>query len=145
MDGRGPGRAGRPRPRGPTTRAFGGAYTYASYFLTGEHLPWSRESGTLGRVRVREPFAPAAGGWGAWQVAGRLSYLDLNDADIFGGRATSLTLALNWYWNDNAGLQLNYVRGRIEDSSVVDGVGGGAGPPVDSDYDLLGVRVRVDF
>ena len=132
------------RDRGADDAGFWGAYSYVSYFLTGEHLPWSRESGTLGRVTVREPFAPAAGGWGAWQVAGRLSYLDLNDADIFGGRATSLTLGLNWYWNDNAGLQLNYVRGRIEDSSVVDGVGG-AGPPVDSDYDLLGVRFRVDF
>ena len=132
------------RDRGADDAGFWGAYSYVSYFLTGEHLPWSRESGTLGRVNVREPFAPAAGGWGAWQVAGRLSYLDLNDADIFGGRATSLTLGLNWYWNDNAGMQVNYVRGRIADSSVVDGVGG-AGPPVDSDYDLLGVRFRVDF
>ena len=41
-------------------------------------------------------------------------------------------------------MQFNYVRGQILDSSVVDG-DGRAGVPTDSDYDLLGVRFRLDF
>ena len=130
---------------------FWGAYTYVSFFLTGEHMPWSRESGTLGRVKPHEDFFlvdtcddGVDGGWGAWQVALRYSYLDLNDADIFGGVANSTTLGVNWYWNDNAGMQFNWVRGDIRDSAVVAGVGG-AGPPVDSNYDILGVRFRLDF
>ena len=130
---------------------FWGAYTYVSYFLTGEHMPWSRESGTLGRIKPHEDFflvdtcdGGVGGGWGAWQIAARYSYLDLNDADIFGGEADSLTLGLNWYWNDNAGMQFNYVRGNIRDSAVVDGVGG-AGVPIDSRYDILGMRFRLDF
>ena len=27
---------------------FRGGYAYISYFLTGEHVPWNRKSGTLG-------------------------------------------------------------------------------------------------
>ena len=130
---------------------FWGAYTYVSWVLTGEHHPWSRESGTLGRLEPFEDFFlvdtcddGVAGGSGAWEVAARYSYLDLNDADIFGGEANSLTLGVNWYWNDNAGMQFNYVRGQILDSAVVDG-DGRAGVPTDSDYDLLGVRFRLDF
>ena len=29
---------------------FDGGYVYVSYFLTGEHMPWDRESGTLDRI-----------------------------------------------------------------------------------------------
>ncbi|MFH5803500.1 OprO/OprP family phosphate-selective porin [Alienimonas sp. DA493] len=130
---------------------FWGGYTYVSYFLTGEHMPWSRESGTLGRIKPHEDFflvntchGDVGGGWGAWQIAARYSYLDLNDADVFGGTADSFTLGLNWYWNDNAGMQFNWVNGNITDSSVVEG-DGGEGEPIDSRYDILGVRFRVDF
>ena len=139
------------RDDGSDDAAFWGAYTYVAWVLTGEHHPWSRESGTLGRLEPFEDFwlvdtcdDGVRGGSGAWEVAARYSLLDMNDADIFGGEADSLTLGLNWYWNANAGMQFNYVRGRILDSAVVDGVGG-AGDPVDSNYDLLGVRFRLDF
>ena len=27
---------------------FGGCYVYVAYLLTGEHVPWERESGTIG-------------------------------------------------------------------------------------------------
>ncbi|QDT15715.1 OprO/OprP family phosphate-selective porin [Alienimonas californiensis] len=130
---------------------FWGGYTYVSYFLTGEHMPWDRESGTLDRIKPHEDFflvrdchGRCGGGWGAWQVAARYSYLDLNDADVFGGEAESVTLGLNWYWNQNAGMQFNWVNGNIKDSSVVD-VDGGEGAPIDSRYDILGVRFRLDF
>ena len=130
---------------------FGGAYTYVSWVLTGEHHPWSRESGTLGRLEPFEDFflvnagdGGVGGGWGAWEIAARYSHLDLSDDDVTGGEADNLTLGLNWYWNANAGMQVNYVRGRIAGSSVGNGAGG-AGPPIDSDYDLLGVRFRLDF
>lgn len=130
---------------------FWGGYTYVSYFLTGEHMTWDRESGTLGRIDPHEDFflvrdchGRCGGGWGAWQVAARYSYLDMNDADVFGGEADSVTLGLNWYWNENANMQFNWVNGNINDSSVVDGEGG-AGAPIDSRYDLLGIRFRLDF
>ena len=63
---------------GAPTAYFWGAYGYASYFLTGEHIPWDRKTGTLGKVKPFENFfmvdtcdGCSGGGWGAWQVAAR--------------------------------------------------------------------------
>ncbi len=35
---------------------FHGAYVYASYFLTGEFIPYSRTTSTIGRVKPYENF-----------------------------------------------------------------------------------------
>src|SRR5690606_9267167 len=35
---------------------FYGAYVYVSYFLTGEHIPYERSTGTIGRVMPFENF-----------------------------------------------------------------------------------------
>ncbi len=120
-----------------------GAYAYVSYFLTGEHMPWDRESGTLGRVTPFENFwlidragGGKAAGWGAWQVAARLSYADFSDEDVQGGEAESLTLGLNWHWNTNARMQFNYITGEIKNRTDLVGTG---------NYDVYGARFMVDF
>jgi phosphate-selective porin OprO/OprP len=122
---------------------FHGGYVYASYFLTGEHMPWKRSSGTLGRIKpfqdffhVRTEDCCTERGWGAWQLAARYSWADLNDDDIFGGEGESLTLGMNWYWNAYARMQFNYIHGSIEDSSA---------PGIGGDYDIVGARFMVDF
>ena len=86
-----------------------GGYFYVSYFLTGEHIPWNRRLGILGRVEPFENFfhvetceGCTKRGMGAWQVAARLSHANFNDGDILGGIGSNLTLALNWYWNAHA-------------------------------------------
>ena len=48
-------------------------------------------------------------GWGAWQVGLRFSYLDLNDKAIQGGMVYDWTAGLNWFWNPNMKIQLNYI------------------------------------
>ena len=108
--------------------------------MTGEHLPWNRKSGTLGRPKPNTNFSPGKG-WGAWQVAARYSMADFSDQDIFGGAGESVTLGLNWYWNPNASVQLNYIRGEISERQVV------VGPETfsEGDYRVLGVRFPVDF
>jgi phosphate-selective porin OprO/OprP len=63
------------------------------------------------------PFS-LAGGWGAWEIAGRYSTIDLNDRlalanGIAGGRQTVYTLALNWYINRNVRLMFDYLHGNI--------------------------------
>ncbi len=127
---------------------FHGGYVYASYFLTGEHLPWERESGTLDRVVPFENFwlvntanGGRAAGWGAWQVAARYSYADFTDENIFGGVGSAWTMAMNWHWNANARMQFNYITGEISDSTV----GNRAGAPVTGSYDVYGARFMVDF
>ncbi len=119
---------------------FNGGYIQAAYFLTGEYMPWSRKSGTIARQRPNTNFAPGAG-WGAWQVAARYSYADFSDKDIAGGLGESFTLALNWYWNANSSLQLNYIRGEISDRN--EDVAGTIYS--DGDYQVVGMRMRFDF
>lgn len=118
-----------------------GGYVQAAYFLTGEHTPWVRKTGTLGRVKpfenffsVRDCDGNRGTGLGAWQVAARYSYANLTDEDVLGGDAESLTLGVNWWWNPNARVQFNYIFGEIERDPLASG-----------NYEIFGVRWMVDF
>ena len=64
------------------------------------------------------PFALATGYWGAWELAGRYSVIDLNDRlgfkdGIAGGDQTVYTAGLNWYVNRNVRVMFNYLHGTI--------------------------------
>lgn len=122
------------RDPGPTTQ-FWGAYGYVSYFLTGEHIPWDRKSGTLGKMKPNRNAGP---GRGAWQVGVRYSYADFNDKDILGGEGKSVAFGLNWWWNPNSRLQFNYIHGRIDNRAISTGLTSGS-------YDILGTRLMVFF
>ena len=131
------------RGQGSPNVSFWGGYVYASYFLTEDHMPWSRKSGTLSRIKPSTELGKS--GWGAWQVAARLSYGDFTDQDIMGGVGKSVTLGLNWYWNSHARLQLNYIHGRLDDRVATSASPPPATFPVSGDYDILGLRLMVDF
>ncbi|MFZ0944057.1 MAG: porin [Syntrophobacteraceae bacterium] len=96
---------------------FSGWYAQASYFLTGEHRPYYLEASsrnyqaTFGRIIPNANFNPRAGGWGAWELAFRVSNLDLNDpaARFTGGDETDYTVGLNWYLNPNVMVKMNYI------------------------------------
>jgi len=122
-----------------------GGYVYASYFLTGEHMPWNRKAGTLDRVKPYENFflvdrccGGTGTGWGAWQLALRYSYANLNDKNINGGIGEAVTYGLNWLWNPNTRLQFNYINGRITDRNL-------NGTLVGGPYDIVGARFMIDF
>lgn len=122
---------------------FDGGYVQAAYMLTGEHMPWNRETGCIGRTKpfenffsVRDCEGNVKRGLGAWQVAARYSWADLTDQDIIGGQGDSLTLATNWYWNPYARMQFNYILGEINRPATTD-IGG--------EYSAAGVRFMVDF
>lgn len=132
---------------------FHGGYIFASYFLTGEHIPLDRTSGTIDRVKPFENFflvdrcgGGRGRGWGAWCVAARFDYLDLTDSDILGGRGWASTLGLNWYWTPYSKVQTNYIFGNIQDGGqgqaspnapLLAGVGG--------DFQILGFRYMIDY
>ena len=96
---------------------FSGWYAQASYFLTGEHRPYYLEpssrnyQATFGRIIPNANFNPRTGGLGAWEVAFRVSNLDLNNpaAGFTGGNETDYTAGINWYLNPNVMIKMNYI------------------------------------
>jgi len=82
-------------------------YVSAAYMLTGESHAYRSKGGTFGNVMPDRPISK--GGWGAWEIAGRYSTIDLNDNGEYGGEMDSITLGLNWYLENNLKVMFNYV------------------------------------
>ena len=123
---------------GGATAVLPGAYAQLGYFLTGEHRPYDRKTGTIDRVIPKSNLTFAGTtcqpGLGAWELAARWSYLDLNDASVNGGTLMDYTAGLNWYWNPYTKMVFNYVHA-ISDTPAF---------PV-AHTDLVGVRAQIDF
>lgn len=124
---------------------FHGGYAYVNYMLTGEHIPYDRKSGTIGRLKPFENFflmdrcdGGYGTGWGAWGVAARYSYLDLSDADILGGTGETGTLAVNWYWTAYSKVQFNLIYGDIQNRDPITGATAGS-------FLIAGTRFAVEF
>src|SRR6185295_7409221 len=77
----------------PNDPNFSGYYLQASYFLTGESRGYKK----------------AQGCFGAWELAARISSLDLTDDGIDGGQLDDLSLGVNWYLNPNTRVMLDYI------------------------------------
>ena len=125
-----------------TTAALPGAYAQVGYFLTGEHRPYDRKAGTIDRIIPFKNFGfnkdGCNTGLGAWEVAGRVSYLDLNDKAIQGGTMTDYTAGLNWYQTPYLKFVVNY----IHSSSNFGGVGLASRR---NETDMLGIRCQSEF
>jgi len=78
---------------------FGGVYGYVGWSLTGERRPYDRHAGRFSAPLPRRDFRPFEGGWGAWEVAGRFSWVDLSDGPVRGGRMVVWSAGVNWTWN----------------------------------------------
>ena len=92
---------------------FKGSYVQVGWFLTGESRPYRINSATWDRGRPaakfggRKPFKK--GNFGALEVVGRLSTIDLNDGLVEGGQLTDFSASLNWYLNATTSFRLNYI------------------------------------
>ena len=113
---------------------FPGGYAQVRYMLTGEDIPYNRKNGVFGRIVPRNAWSPSGGGTGAWEVLGRVSHIDLNDAGIDGGRLTDFTVGLNWYWNRYTKLQFNWIHSRLNDVTFGD-----------SEANAFAARAQLDF
>jgi len=114
-----------------TDACFQGFYAQASYFLTGEHRPYRKSSGTFGRVKPKKNFNWKGGkGPGAWEVAARYSYLDLDEKRFTGGRLQDFAFGVNWYLNPNIRIMWNYIFADLADRG---------------DADIFQTRIQIDF
>ncbi len=125
------------------TRSFNGGYLTLSYFLTGESRNYDKSFGVLSRNYVT-PFTnfwahEGTVGVGAWEVAARYSYLNLNDGPIQGGVMNGVTVGLNWYLNSNLKVQFEYLHNNRYDKSTTQG------GTVPGSIDGLGTRVQIQF
>jgi phosphate-selective porin OprO/OprP len=123
---------------------FQGGYAEAAYVLTGETRPYNPGSASYGGIAPANPFS-LTGGWGAWEIAGRYSTIDLNDRvgsaiGVAGGRQTIYTLALNWYVNRNVRFMFDYLHGNVA-RQVSPTNFGDAG----SKFDAFAMRTQVAF
>ena len=102
---------------------YHGGYVYASLFLTGEHRGYDLTKGAPDGVKVLRPFGVHGtwgniswGGIGAWELAVRWGYLNLDDPAAPpaangtrpGGIVEGFTIGLNWYLNDHSRFMLNF-------------------------------------
>jgi phosphate-selective porin OprO/OprP len=94
---------------------FYGAYVETTLVLTGEVHEYDPTVGVLRRLVPKSPFQLRTGGTGAVEVAARLSWLDLSDADVDGGRLLTFSLGPAWTWNGNVRVLADWVVGRVTD------------------------------
>lgn len=112
---------------------FNGCYASASWFLTGESRPYDRIEGVFGRVIPKRNFDFGHGGWGAWEIAGRYSFVDLNSGDIRGGRLGLFMLGVNWYLHSHVKWRFDYGFGHV------------SGRSPEGNLNIFQTRVEVDF
>jgi phosphate-selective porin OprO and OprP len=99
--------------------SFGGAYVMASVALTGESRAYSRDNGTLARLRPMRNFEfGPGGGWGAIEAALRFSYTDLNDGAVAGGRLSLWMAGLDWTFRPQLQWMVNLGFGNVQGGST---------------------------
>lgn len=120
--------------------SFHGGYVEVSYFL-GDAAPGYKE-GQFDRPLFGENVAVGDGGFGVFQVAGRLDFLDLNSGPVRGGRAISYGLGLNWWTTRYSRFVLDYFHVSVDDANDIAWVDG---LPANNEVDGVALRAQVDF
>src|SRR5882762_6117625 len=124
---------------------FQGGYAEAAWVLTGETRLYNPASASYGGIVPANPFSLSGGGWGAWEIAGRVSTIDLNDQlaaanGVAGGRQTIYTAALNWYVNRNVRFMFDYLHGDVAKQISATNAGNAG-----SKFDAFAMRTQVAF
>jgi phosphate-selective porin OprO and OprP len=137
---------------------YHGAYAEVMYRLTGETRPYDKKLGALRNVVPFTDFISlrpgGITGWGAWEVAARLSYVDINNpnalkghyynsatntftsttGNVGNGLLTDSTVGLSWFLNAHSKLQFNWIHCMLDNK--ITGF---------STADLFVTRAQVDF
>lgn len=134
------------------TLDFQGGYAEASYSIGGRrrYIP---ETGAWSAVIPDSPFELSGGGFGAFELAARVSEVDLNDhltpgiaphltGGVAGGQQETYSLGLNWYPNINMKFMLDYLHANV---SKLKANTTGAYPTTPAGATIDAVAARVQF
>lgn len=113
-----------------TNYNFESWYLQSSWLITGESRRYKAKKATLSRIKPKH--AVTEGGLGAWEVALRMSYLDIADKDEQESKETDYMLGINWYATSNLRVMANYVRAQLTQPDL-------------SSEDIVQVRMQYDF
>jgi phosphate-selective porin OprO/OprP len=85
---------------------FHGGEAVFTWLPTGETRGYNTRGGFFKQISpLRTVFQ---GGPGAWELVARVSYIDLDDGPVRGGRFWRLTPMVNWHLSDNVRLEMAY-------------------------------------
>ena len=136
---------------------FFSAYGEVGYWLTGETRGY--KNGKIDRTKILHGFDK--GGWGGFQLVGRVDYLDLRDrvgganvgtqvvdGVLNGGRQTGYLAALNWWPIDYVRFTAQYTHAQIEggpNAAIVKPLS--TSPIYDRKFstDVAVIRAQIDF
>ncbi len=136
---------------------FGGWYAEGSFMLTGERRKYNTATFAFDAPTVDHPFDLRNGTWGAWEVAGRYSVVDLNyhqgdpgkapPADgIRGGEQKIIAAGLNWYLNPVIRFMFDYQHVKIDRlSPSATAYATPVGAEVGQSYDTIAIRSQLAF
>jgi phosphate-selective porin OprO/OprP len=144
--------------------SYWGGYIEAGYFLTGETRGY--KNGLWDRTKVLKPFSQ--GGMGAFQVIGRVDYLDLDSSKLKsgctnnfatgvctggptlskGGKQLGFLAGLTWIPEDYMRVLINYSHASIEGGPLAATVKPDSSKPLDKrkyGVDTVQARFQIDF
>ena len=142
---------------GLPTADFAGGYAELSWTLTGEPHRFNPQGGAYQRPIPRNPFSIKHGGWGAWEIAARFSYIDLNSnyltgelqtatpAAVIGGKQYGYTFGLNWYPNDLVRLMFDYNHIDFQKYNAATNANVPLGAPIGTSFDAISLRALVAY
>ena len=91
---------------------FWGGYVVVSYVLTGEHRPYDKTVAYARRILPQRK-------WGAWELVGRYSHVDIADREVDGGVFGRGTLGLNWWATRRWKIGVDYGRISLDRDGIV--------------------------
>jgi phosphate-selective porin OprO/OprP len=107
---------------------FSGWNVQARYLLTGEHHAYDVRDGSFGSVKPCSEY-------GAFEIAARYDFVNLNNKNVLGGTQHDATVGLNWFVNPLVRLSMNYIRASIHP----------ANGQSHRNLDIIGLRAQLRF
>lgn len=131
---------------GATDPSFSGWYVEGGWLLTGERRRRNVATAAFDGPTVARPFDLKKGTWGAWELTGRYSTLDLNYAEhsaivadrVRGGQQDIWSFGVNWFPNSAMAFMLNYYLTSVDRLNA-------SGAQIGQDLQAINLRSQLVF